>query len=420
MSASKRKAPAPTGPVPQAFIREMEKLLGAEEAARLAEAIDGTPSVSIRLNRRKAMTGPEERVRYGTPVPWCESGLYLDSRPDFILDPLLHAGVYYVQEAASMVYEETLATLLAGRPKGPLRILDLCAAPGGKSTAMLNAVARTFEGDDYLLVANEFDRKRVQILKENLDKWGDPNVIITNSSTDAFARLGETFDIVAVDAPCSGEGMMRREPAARSQWSESLVRQCAGLQREILRNAACCLKPGGWLIYSTCTFNRTENEDNAHWLQEEFGLEPVEEPQRFMPHRERCEGLFAATFCKPEGESPAGGVALRSREATIVRLKSAGIRIVSSGIEHTVAKGTLEIPSSRSVLASDYVHGTYPEVELTDADAQAYIRRLPLVLPPETPKGYVCVCYRGHPLGLVKNLGNRANNLFPAEWRVLK
>lgn len=403
--------------IPEGFVRQMEDILGVEDSKLLINALGESPSVSIRVNRKK-VTDPDTFIRrfaeYGiSSVEWCESGFYLDKRPDFVLDPLFHAGTYYVQEAASMIYESIVARWISslGGSASSLRVLDLCAAPGGKSTAILNAL----EGN-YTLVANEYDSKRARILKENLDKWGDPNVIITNSPTDRFRELEDFFDIVAVDAPCSGEGMMRREPIARSQWGHGLVEQCAALQKEILYNAVAALKPGGLLIYSTCTFNELENERNVEWLLQEYGLETVEAPRHFFPHRERCEGLFVAAFRKP-GELPASNSSLADISA---RLKKVGIRIVSEGTEKSVTKGNIEVPSSRMVLSHDYDKTAFPDVGLSREEALYYLRRNSLILPPDTPTGFVSVSYEGHPLGLAKNLGSRANNLYPTEWRILK
>lgn len=409
-------------PLPEEFGAKMADMLGEEEARRLVEALDEEPSVSIRVNRRK-VENPEAFARrfeeYGVSrVPWCASGFYLDRRPDFNHDPVFHAGAYYVQEAASMVYESIIEDILKTsdlRNKKELRVLDMCAAPGGKSTAMLNALR-----GDYILVANEFDRKRAHILKENLDKWGEPNVIITNSPTDRFGGLGPAFDIVAVDAPCSGEGMMRREPVARSQWSGRLVAQCSSLQRSILNDAVECLHPGGFLIYSTCTFNREENEANVGWLCSEKGLSQLGESRHFLPHRERCEGLFVAVLQKPYSEAGVSSGTNLSESALLKALSKAKISIVSHGIEKTVRKGTVEVPSSRAVLSSDFrKSGEFPIVDLPPEEALAYLRRNAPSLPDGSPKGYVAVACEGFPLGLAKNLGNRANNLYPQEWRII-
>lgn len=422
MSKKKKNKAAAMMPVlPKGFITQMKTLLGEEETGELISSLEAIPSVSIRVNRAK-VADPKEFIRrfndfHPSPVPWCESGYYLENRPDFIHDPLLHAGTYYVQEAASMVYETLLADYLNALPssKSSLKILDLCAAPGGKTTALLNALVSTPEPMKYLLVANEFDSRRVKILKENLDKWGDPNVIVTNSDTEKFAELEEVFDVIAVDAPCSGEGMMRREPIARSQWSEGLILQCSALQKEILNNAVAALRPGGLLIFSTCTFNEKENEENVEWLMQTHELESVGFPRHFYPHRDRCEGLFVAPFRKRDQDTELSPTV----ENLSSRLKKAGIRVIGEGIEKVVMKGNMEIPSSRQVLAHDYDKASFPNVELDRNQALAYLRRNSLALPPETPTGYVAVSYEGYPLGLMKNLGNRANNLYPSDWRVI-
>lgn len=410
--------------IPEEFFERMKSLLGEEEAALLADALEDKPSVSIRLNRKK-VTDPYifmQRFAEYNPkmVPWCSSGFHLEGRPDFVHDPLFHAGTFYVQEAASMYYEtlvtEIISTLMAEdglSAKHPLIVADLCAAPGGKSTAILNALT-----GNYILVANEFDRKRAFILKENLDKWGDPDVVITNSPVSGFSNFAGVFDIVAVDAPCSGEGMMRREPVARTQWNPGLVEQCATLQREILENAVASLQPGGFLIYSTCTFNEVENEKNVEWLRDTLGLDIFRDPRHFMPHREKCEGLYVCVLRKPLAPEVKKH-SVSSLEGMVSLLKKAGINIVSAGTEASVSKGNLQIPSSRRVLAHNFSGEEFPTVELSEDEAVAYLRRNSIVLPEGTPQGFVTVCFEGHPLGLVKNIGNRANNLYPSEWRIL-
>lgn len=407
----KNIARATDTPVPAGFIREMESLYGAEETERLSEAINGVPSVSVRVNRRKVADPAEFMSRFteygASPVPWCDSGFYLERRPDFNRDPLLYAGAYYVQEAASMYYETLVSKILKTLPREEgetLKVLDVCAAPGGKTTAILNALT-----GKYLLVANEYEPSRVRILRENLDRWGDPNVIITNSDSRSLARVGGIFDIVAVDAPCSGEGMMRREPVARTQWNRGLVESCSRLQREIVTNAVETLRPGGILIYSTCTFNRNENEQNAIYFEKEFGLTPLMEPRRFMPHRERCEGLFVSAFRKPEADTPVW------KNASLVDmdklLRQGGVKVKSCGIEQSVRKGELEIPSSRRVLAWDYDRKEFPEAPLSLEEARSYLQGNALRLGEDVAIGFVTVTYEGYPLGLVKNIGTRANNM---------
>lgn len=413
--------------LPENFIIQMRNLLGDESDSFLA-AMNQPPSVSIKINRRKS-DNPDicgyERL---TPVKWCPSGYYLPERPVFTLNPLIHAGVFYVQDASSMIYEVVTEKIvpMALNTGDPLRVLDLCAAPGGKTTSMINALP-----DDTTVVANEFVGTRASVLKENLMKWGYPNIIVTNSPTDRFAMLGELFDIIAVDAPCSGEGMMRKEDVAVSQWGEGLQKQCASLQREILANAFEALKPGGFLIYSTCTFNRLENEENVSYLVEELGMVPldmnfpeewgigkgIDTPYpclRFMPHITRGEGLFLCVLRKEGDYMPA-----RTRRGkSFSQLIADKAKIIANGIPLTTTKGKDQIPTTESVLSCGYKRGTLPEAEVDEHTALSYLRHEAIQLNPEIPKGHVVVMYKNHPLGIVKNLGNRANNLYPAQWRI--
>ena len=394
------------------------------------QAMSQPPAVSIKLNRRKCNDfgllgyGPLE------PVKWCESGFYLDERPKFTLNPLLHAGVFYVQDASSMIYETIVGQLLTRyQMPDPLLVLDLCAAPGGKTTSMINALP-----DGAFVVANEVMRKRANILLENLTKWGYPDVIVTNSDVREFSRSGVRFDIVAVDAPCSGEGMMRKDSEAVAQWSPGLVAQCAALQRDILACAVDSLEEGGLLIYSTCTFNTSENEENLAWLIDTYGFEPVEMdfPEewgigrgvetsipcwRFMPHITRGEGLFVAVLRKP-GELGPG----RNISKTVEKLKKT-LKVMSlpANAQKPVKKGKSpkveERPEVCAALSVKF-EKKYPEAELSKEEALKYLRHEAIVLHPEVPKGYVVVKFNGHALGFVKNLGSRANNLYPNEWRI--
>ncbi len=413
--------------LPPNFIIQMQSLLGDDTDSFLS-AMNEPPSVSIKINRRKS-NDPDICGYEGLKqVKWCKNGYYLPERPVFTLNPLLHAGVFYVQDASSMIYEAVTAQIapMALDTGDPLRVLDLCAAPGGKTTSIINALP-----DGTTVVANEFVGTRATVLRENLMKWGYPDIIVTNSPTDRFAALGELFDIVAVDAPCSGEGMMRKEEIAVSQWGEGLQKQCASLQREILANAFAALKPGGFLIYSTCTFNRIENEENVNYLVEEFGMVPLnmdfpEEWQigkgidtphpclRFMPHITRGEGLFLCVLRK-EGDYIS---ARRNRGKSFAQLVSDQTKIIANGIPLTAAKGKDLIPTTESVLSCGYPKGSLPEAEVDEQTALSYLRHEAIHLDPEIPKGHVVVIYKGYPLGIVKNLGNRANNLYPAQWRI--
>lgn len=394
------------------------------DAAAFAEAMLLPPAISLKINRRKLSDVAEAGYGDLEPVAWCRSGFYLDERPNFTLNPLLHAGAFYVQDASSMVYEEIVRNLVAqGSLPQRAAVLDLCAAPGGKSTSIINALP-----DGAFLLANEFVPQRATILKENLLKWGYPDIMVTNSPTSRIAALGESFHLVAVDAPCSGEGMMRKDPKAVEQWSPSLVRQCAALQRDILADAVNALLPGGFLIYSTCTFNRSEDEDQLLWLRDEMGLEVLESlpanefgilgsvvpdvrALRFMPHATRGEGLFVALLRKP-GELPS------DRDPKLPARIKAKAKVILDGIPQTIAKGKVEIPASESVLATDFDKASYPMAEVDRETALRYLRHEAITLACNMPRGYVVISYEGHPLGLVKNIGNRANNLYPAAWRI--
>lgn len=414
---------AESGNLPPLFLAQMKDLLG-EEFESFIESMGEHPPVSMRLNTRKKIASclpscleelePEQ-------VKWCRNGFYLKERPVFTLDPLFHAGVYYVQEASSMIYEpvtEFIVKTLTEEYKEAngvngettFNVLDLCASPGGKTTAMINALP-----DGSLVTANEFIRKRYEILRENLIKWGYPSVDVTNLSTDRFAVQGEIYDIVAVDAPCSGEGMMRKEKEAVRQWSIDLIEECVGLQRKIIDNAVEALKPGGFLIYSTCTFNRHENEENAEYLHTHHELEPVNvafPPEwnimpgistdlpvmRFMPHKTKGEGLFIALFRKP-------GKWISSP--------------VKKFFDYKKAMKVKEEPDISDILSCSREKDLYPEIDLDKETALKYLRREAIILPPDVPKGYVIVRYKGMPLGAVKNIGSRANNLYPKQWRIL-
>lgn len=280
--------------IPQAFQQQMCALLGDNEAGALCTALSsGNLPTSIRTNPFKPLKDGENLFRQTDnavspsdiadsptlrPVAWCPSGSYLSERPSFAHDPLWHAGAYYVQEAASMfiaqaykVIESTFST--DDMIGAPLKMLDLCAAPGGKSTLW-----RSLLPDEALLVANEPIRQRAQILAENLTKWGHPHTFVTQAFPDAFTSLEDTFDIIATDVPCSGEGMFRKDEQAREEWSPAAVISCADRQRDILTSVWPALKEGGFCVYSTCTFNREENEDLVAWACDTLGAELVEIP----------------------------------------------------------------------------------------------------------------------------------------------
>ena len=296
--------------LPALFEERMRKLLPEESEAFFA-ALQTEPPVSIRLNPGKPVPisrlFPDEQI--GLPVSWCESAYYLKSRPVFTLDPCLHSGTYYVQEASSMFLYHIFGQIL---PAHPVRVLDLCAAPGGKSTLI---ASRLSSGS--LLVANEVIRSRAGILKENMIKWGTSHVVVTNNDPADFHHLKGAFDIIVVDAPCSGEGMFRKDPGAIQEWNESNLQLCSERQQRILADIWPCLKPGGFLVYSTCTYNPGENEAILERLIRKYGARSIEiaplfpgivpgnstaHCYHFYPHRIPGEGFFTGVVQKNEGE----------------------------------------------------------------------------------------------------------------------
>lgn len=423
--------------------------------AGLPEALLSPPDVSVRLNAAKGAV-PDAGADV---VPWCPQGIYLTDRPAFTFDPTLHQGLYYVQDASSMILDYVARRI--AEDKQPLRWLDACAAPGGKSTAILSALP---EGS--LLVANEFVRKRAAALMENLERWGFANVAVTCTDTEAFTRLPDFFDVVSVDAPCSGEGMMRKEAVAVSQWSPALVQQCAQLQREIVANVWQSLRPGGFLVYSTCTFNPNEDERNVAWIMQELGAESVDlsldrlpgvvgaiegraHCARFLPGKVRGEGLFIAVLQK-NGDSSDGNRRPKKSKKTAVKATkplsdwltgdfailpdsfravpahlapaimqlAQEVPLLTAGIDAAAAKGRDIIPSYALARAIDLNISVFHTAEVDYATAIAYLRGMPITVP-DAPRGIILLTFRGRPLAFAKNIGTRANNLIPDNRLIL-
>ena len=441
----------------------MLKATGCEALGALGDVLLSTsPAVAVRLNSAKGIV----RSNSASGVEWCNSGYYLDERPQFIFDPALHQGRYYVQDASSMAHGVAVARAceLVGGLNRPLRYLDACAAPGGKTTGAIDRLP-----DDAFVVANEFDSRRTSILIENLAKWGYEGVVVTREDCTKSAVISEFFDIIAADVPCSGEGMMRKDAQAVEQWSLALVAECAERQRLIVDNLWQSLRPGGCFIYSTCTFNLDENERIVRHMIDELGAEVVDVPDlnrpeivgaigesfpcyRFIPGKVRGEGQFIALLRKPgnaeppkiktsknraterreqlpsdvknllygewiyssEGESVR---AIRSAHAELIDAVSRHWYAIVRGLETGTVKGRDFIPSQSLAMARSLRADAYPRFEVDRPTAIEYLRRNVVTI--EAPRGIVLLCYDGHPLGFVKNLGNRANNLYPMAWRIL-
>ena len=428
--------------IPEGFREFIAQSLGEDAADRLIEGLGQEPPVSVRANPAK-ISAAELREHFGDlagdAVEWSEDAFYLRERPSFTLDPLFHAGAYYVQEASSMYVGHLLRGLIADGPAG-CRILDLCAAPGGKSTD-----AASLLGANDLLVSNEVIGSRASILAENMAKWGFPGTVVTNSDPVAFASLKDFFDIVLVDAPCSGEGMFRKDERAAAEWSPETVNLCAARQRRILADVWPALREGGHIIYSTCTFNRFEDEENAAWIATELGAELIGQ-RHFLPGRDRGEGFYCALLRKAgdKPHSPAPSLsakrlpspadeylqegfrplvkgtlikAIPDALSGAIQLLESKLRVIRSGVAVAQLKGRDLIPEADLALATAYRRGSFPEVELDRATALKFLAREPFVLE-GMPKGFFLLTYKNLPLGFVKNLGNRCNNLLPASRRI--
>lgn len=443
--------------LPLDFI-ERTKLLLSDDFSNFEQALLEDSPTSIRINKTKT-----NRTINAEPVPWCESGFYLNQRPHFTFDPLFHAGTYYVQEASSMFVEQVIKQHISQ----PVCVLDLCAAPGGKSTHL-----RSLLPDDCLLVSNEVIRNRAHILAENLIKWGNPAIVVTQNQASDMGRLTHLFDVVLIDAPCSGEGMFRKDPASINEWSVENVIHCASRQQEIVDDIWNALKPGGLLIYSTCTYNLEENERNIRYIIDEYGAESLSIEvdaawgietslegnhlgYRFFPHRVKGEGFFIAALRKSPEEShriikpaklkgknevqkinPAikerlinhqdynfsldqnSIIAYHKQFESQIQIIEQNCRIVHKGINLGELKGKDFVPHHNLAMTTALDLQNFQVAEVDFDTAIAFLRTEALVLGDHLPKGFTLLAYQGHPLGWVKNLDRRANNLYPQEWRI--
>ena len=384
--------------LPESFLSYTRETMGEELFAAFVSGLGEEAPVSIRVNRAKWDGG----VAHGERVPWSVDGYYLPDRPNFTFDPLLHAGCYYVQEASSMFVERVLSQYVTE----PVEMLDMCAAPGGKSLA---AIATLPEGS--WLMSNDPIRQRASILAENVSKWGSERMVVVNNYPVQISKSKMKFDVILCDVPCSGEGMFRKDAQAIREWSVQNVEKCRQLQREIVAEAWKCLRPGGILVYSTCTFNTRENEENVRWIMDEYGAEilPVDIREewnvvgsllaefdgpvyRFIPGVTRGEGIFMAVMRK-DGEWKA------QKKPSLDKLPPMLHRM-----ELTRLSGEGK--------------DTAPRVEIDYDTAIAYLRREAIRLPDDSPRGIITLTYRGVDIGQAKNIGNRANNLYPKEWRI--
>lgn len=407
--------------LPQDFIKQVKAQFGETEAEEFLQALDTTCPVSIRWNDC-ADTVRQSFVneKSAGAVPWCPKGEYLNERPSFTMDPLFHAGAYYVQEASSMFIWHLCQWLKdQGEWNGGIHALDLCAAPGGKSTLLLSALPQ-----DSSMIANEIMPKRAQILRENISKWTrqtDTEVIVTNNSPADVARLGKgIFDFILCDVPCSGEGMFRKDDEAIEDWSLQNVAMCQERQRDIVETIWPSLCEGGFMIYSTCTYNTLEDEDNVRWIASELGAEIISVPvpeewnvtpspfYHFYPHRVKGEGFFCALLRKGSADEPESEEPRNKKKDS----KTASLSSLLSGSK----KG--KTPTLKVLPLENKYEPPFADVD--SLTALRYLHGEAIVLPPDTPRGIVTITYMGLPLGQAKNIGARANNLYPKEWRIRK
>jgi len=441
---------------PEGFVKRISNQ-SYIDPENLLKALDSPSPVSIRINPRKWGRRPLD----SEPVPWVSDGWYLKTRPSYTLDPLFHAGCYYPQEASGMFIEQAFRMFV--NPSEQIRVLDMCGAPGGKSSLIADIIS-----PESLLVANDVIKSRASILAETLTKWGSGNVIVTQSDPSSFGRLSGYFDIILVDAPCSGEGMFRTD-VARNEWSEANTIHCAERQRRILMDVWPALKENGILIYSTCTFNPGENEENLKWLVGKRKAETLKlnisdfsgitendfqgiAGYGFYPDKIKGEGFFISLLRKTENQELSNTRNNKmtdfkpvTREIESVRRWTGlsddrflkwgddiwglpcsvdnyiqlfqGLRIIKAGTKICKVKKDDFLPSHELALSYQLIDNIFPSAELSYENAIAFLRRDSLRLKIAS-HGWNLVKFMGINLGWVNNIGNRVNNYYPVEWRI--
>ena len=453
--------------LPADLINSIKHVAGFDEGSFKAVHDSGEQVTSIRINPKKLQQQDIETLSVGfnaglSPIPWCKNGFYIDQRPSFTLDPLLHAGAYYVQEASSMFLWHVLESVI-DKNEHKL-VLDLCAAPGGKSTLLSSFF------DDGLIVSNEVIKSRVNILQENITKWGNGNVVVTNNDSKDFKRLDGFFDVIVADVPCSGSGLFRKDPSAIDEWSLDNVNLCCQRQQRIIADIIPSLKENGILIYSTCSYSKEEDEDILDWIVDEFQLQPISIPvpaewnivssssnknkvtgYRFFPDKLKGEGFFIAVFRQvndvhasrkkeanvsiataAEKEQLSKFIQISDQQLvfkhadifnlfpseflSILKILSNNLYIKLAGIPTGSFKGKSFVPEHALALSNVNLH--FPKVELNKEEALTYLRKQEVK--PTAPEGWCLITYHGLGLGWIKNLPNRANNYYPSEWRILK
>jgi 16S rRNA C967 or C1407 C5-methylase (RsmB/RsmF family)/NOL1/NOP2/fmu family ribosome biogenesis protein len=449
--------------LPEKLLQSLEGIKGFDREAFEKLHGSGEQVTSIRINPQKKFEIRNSNFEFSN-IPWTQYGYYLAQRPSFTFDPLFHAGCYYVQEASSMFLEQVLKQTVD--LSQPLKILDLSAAPGGKSTHIQSLISK-----DSLLVSNEVIRSRANVLKDNIIKWGCENVMVTNNDPKDFSRLENFFDVIIVDAPCSGSGLFRREPDAINEWSENNVALCNQRQQRILADVVPSLKNNGILVYCTCSYSREEDEDIMDWMVKELNVKSeklkVESDRgiiegeskggaygyRFWPDKIKGEGFFIACFKKTEGgesisriikskidESSKQEIAIIEKwikknnyrfikhEDTVYAWPESLVsamgfilyhcKVIYSGVRVGELVRDKLIPG-HALAMSMLVPELVGRIELNYEQSVQYLQRKDLQAKTEG-SGWHLVMYEGHALGWVNILPNRINNYYPKELRILK
>ncbi len=450
--------------LPKALIELLQGVKGFDEQAFLAEHLASKPPVSIRINTTK-WKAEDADIQVKEKVPWAQDGFYLDHRPVFTLDPWLHAGAYYVQEASSMFMEQAIQKITSCITVQ--YALDICAAPGGKSTHLLACLPK-----DCVLVSNEVVSARAAILVENMTKWGSSQSIVTQNDPADFSKFGGMFDLMLVDAPCSCSGLFRRDPNLITEWSPGQVSQCSQRQKRILADALPALAPGGFLIYSTCSYAVEENEamldwlvktfhvkgNDLEWIDNQYGVVVTSSPEchipcyRFFPGRVEGEGFFMALLQK-EGEHRTFVPSVKYKQAEVA-IPSGGkafLKNAESFLFHRHAETIYAMPEEvyklfhyfqgkmnmrkAGVKTGDWIHGKFNpahdlalstliksdaffSIEPDKENVLHFLRRHPFDIPEKLPTGWILLYYKGLPIGFIKNIGNRINNYYPKDWRI--
>ncbi len=460
--------------LPEQLLKSLESVKGFDKEAFDKVHQSGEQVTSVRFNPAKSsivngqwsINDPLHSSLFTiySTIPWTEFGYYLESRPSFTFDPLFHAGTYYVQEASSMFLEQAMKQTVDLTK--PIKVLDLCASPGGKSTHIQSLIPK-----DSLLVCNDVIRSRSNVLKDNIIKWGCENVVVTNNDPKDFSKLENYFDVIVVDAPCSGSGLFRRDAEAIEEWSENNVALCSQRQQRILADVWPSLRKDGILIYSTCSYSKEEDEEILDWvagqlaadnchlsINSDFGIIETGSTKentgyRFWPDKVKGEGFFLACFKKMDGENDDAfryrkkPEAVTKKEIEFVEkwVKTDGkefikyentvyawpenlvrdfsflleqVRVIYSGVLVGELMRDKLVPD-HSLAMSNMVADSIPRTELEKEQAIKYLQRKDLKIE-ATNKGWQLVTYKGHPLGWVNVLPNRINNYYPKELRILK